>query len=409
MPSFNVKTIKHQNSFQQRVQPKKSKFGFKIFLAIILVAVFYVLFSFVLPRVDVIIVPVTQDYEKEFDIQLTTNSSKTNFNNNVFLAEVLQSSLSETEVFNATGEKDIGDKAQGKAVFYNSTGRSQPVTPNVDLINDQGIIFIVKENITIPGAKVDENGNIVPGQITVSIESKDPGEKGNVQPGRINISALLIDKQEKIFGDILESMIGGNSKIVKVVSQDDLDNAKDELIKKLEPELKEKISKNALDNFVVSDKLITFDDSEISTQAKVDTEVKKFEVSLNLKANAMVYDNKSLRLFVYDKFLQDLPAGQVIAETEFGYIDSRLEIEVQNIDMNLGLANLKINATFPVAKQIKLDDVRKNILGKHEREARRYILSLENIKDVRFVFSLSLNDKIPTDEKKVDVRLGEIK
>ena len=77
--------------------------------------------------------------------------------------------------------------------------------------------------------------------------------------------------------------------------------------------------------------------------------------------------------------------------------------------MNLGLANLKINATFPVAKQIKLDDVRKNILGKHEREARRYILSLENIKDVRFVFSLSLNDKIPTDEKKVDVRLGEIK
>lgn len=406
MPSFNIKTIKHKNGFQQHVQPKKkSRMGFKIFLAIILVAVFYILFTFILPSVDVIVAPVTQDSEKEFEIQLTTDKSKADFNSNIFLAEVLEESLNETETFKATGEKNIGDKAQGRAVFYNSTGRSQPVMPSVDLINDQGIIFVVKENITIPSAKVDDDGNVVPGEITTGIEAKEAGEEGNVGPGRINISALLIDKQEKIFGDILEPVSGGDSKIVNVVSQDDIDNAKEQLARKLEPELKEKLVKKASENFVVSDKLIVFDDSEISKQDEVNAEVKEFTMSLNLKAQAMVYDNKSLRLFLRNKFLQDLPSGQTIAETEFGI----LEIEVQDRDMGLGLANLKINAIFPVAQQIDLEDVRKNILGKHEREARHYILSLDNVKDVRFIFSLSLSDKIPTDESRVDVKLGDVK
>jgi len=361
MSSFNIKTIKPQNGFRYRVEPeKKPKFGLKIFLAIILIAVFYILFTYFLSSVDVLVVPVTQDYEKEFEIQLTTDKSKTDFDTNIFFAEILETNLNKTETFEATGEKDIGDKAQGQAIFYNHTGRSQPITPNIDLINDAGIIFVIKENTTIPGAKVDDEGNVVPGEITVLIEAKEAGAKGNIESGRINISVLLIDKQEKIFGDILEPTTGGNSKIVKVVSQEDIDNAKDNLTKQLGPDLKEKIEKNANENFIVSEKLIIYDDSEISTQAEVDSEVKKFEISLNLKAKAMVFDNKSLRLFLKNKILQDLPKEQTISETEFG----NLEINVQDINMDLGLANLKIDTIFPVAKQIDLENIKKKYFRK---------------------------------------------
>ncbi len=410
---FNIKTIKPNDGLKYKTQfKKKPRFRIRGAVFFILIIFFLVLFTYVLPSVTVVVVPETRKIEKEFEIQLTSDESKVDLNRNIFPARIIEASEKGEGSFEATGEKDIGDKASGQAVFYNHTGRSQPLTTQIDLINDQGIAFAVKENITIPPARVDEDGNIVPGEIVAEIEAKEPGEKGNAGPGRINISALDIERQEKIYGEISQGLSGGNSKIVVVVSQEDLDNAKDELIRELEPKVKEKLKKKAGDDMSVIDKLINFDVSEISKSMDVDAEVKNFDMSLNLKAKALVYNNKDLSSFLKDQILKELPAGQTIAESEFGPESQApgkgLEVEVRNFDINLGMADLKIKAVFPVSEKIDLVKIKRNILGKREKEARRYILSLPNVKDVKFIFSLSLTDKIPKFENKVRVKLGEV-
>lgn len=402
---FNSKVIRPANTFKKRVGPtQKPRKKFRGVLFLIFVIFVLALFTYVLPTVTVIIVPETENIEKEFEIKLTTDADKINTDNDIFSAQVFEITESKEDKFEATGEKDVGEKASGQAVFYNETGRSQPITTNIDLINDAGIIFAVKENMTIPSAKVDGQGNIVAGEVTIEIESKQAGEKGNVGPGRINISALDLERQSKVHGEIKQGLSGGSSEIVTVISEEDVDNAKSEIIKSLEPEIKEEIKKQAGEETHISDDLIVYS-HEIEQEIAVDSEAKNFNIKLNLSAKALVYNNKELRLSLRDKILADLPSGQTIAETEFGSLD----IQIENFDIELGMADLKIKASFPVAENIDLEDIKNNIMGKKETEARRYILSIPNIKDVQFNFSLSLRDMIPNKQGRVTVKLGEIK
>ena len=408
MSDFRIKdtySTQKYNTFKKRVKPAKPRrkvYGI-IFFIFILFILF--LFTYVLPRVTVIVVPKTENIEKEFQIQLTTDKSKVNPENNIFAAEIIEANGQGEGNFKATGEKDIGDKAKGQAIFYNYTGRSQPVTPNIDLINESGVVFVVTQSITIPSAKVDDQGNIVAGKITAEIEAKEAGEKGNVGPGRINISALSVERQSKVYGEIKDGLAGGTSKVVTVVSQEDLDNAKEEIIKKLEPKIKEKIKKKTGKDKYVSDELINYDEIKIEQAIEAETEVKNFNMKLNLRARALVYNNKELRISLRNKILAGLSPEQTISETEFG----NLEIKVNNFNIDLGLADLDVKAIFPVSEKIDLNKIKKNIMGKKEQAARRYVLSLPNVKDVRFMFSLSLRDTIPNHESRVKVKLGEIK
>jgi hypothetical protein len=403
MSTFNVKTIRPVHTFNKHSGPKRKKNNFLgkvIFLAVLLI-VFFILFTQILPKVNVFIEPKTTEFKKDFEIQLSTE--KQSAEDLIFKAEKISTEQKIKDSFEATGEKDVGDKAEGIAFFYNSTGRSQPITQNIELININGIVFNATEDFVIPGAKVDDDGNIVDGQIEIKIQAKEPGEKGNVSSGRINISALDIDKQSKIYGQIQNETIGGTSKKVTVISQDDIDNAKENLFSQAEGKILEKLKKLTKDEIHISEKLIIYDDSEINSSFEVDEEVEKFDLELNLKATALGYNNKELRLFLKDQILNELPEGQTIPETDFG----DLNIEIQNFDKDLGIANLNIETTFNVAEQIDSETIMENILNKNQKDARRYILSLPNIKNVRFDFSLTITNKIPSNSNRVKIILGE--
>ena len=165
MSKFNSKVIRPANTFKKRVGPiKKPHKKFRGVLFLVFVIFVLAMFTYVLPTVAVIIVPETENIEKEFEVQLTTDKSKLNSDENIFEAQIVEVMESEDGKFDATGEKDVGDKASGQLTFYNHTGRSQPLTVNIDLINDAGIIFVIKSNMTIPSAKVDEQGEVVAGE-----------------------------------------------------------------------------------------------------------------------------------------------------------------------------------------------------------------------------------------------------
>lgn len=399
-----LKTIKPASGFKYRMPPKKKpRWKIRGLSFFILIIFFLILFTYVLPSATVIVIPETEPVSREFLIELTVDESRVDRDKNTFLAQIATAEEQEEKKFQATGKKDLGEKAQGQAVFYNQTGRSEPLNSAMDLVSDSGLIFVVKEEVTIPAARVDDNGKVVAGQTTAVIEAKEPGEKGNTGVGRLNISTLDLERQSKVYGEIKTALSGGTSKIVKVVSQDDLDNAKADLVKDLAPKVKEKLKKQVGKKMAVDDKLISYDDSEITKEVEVDREAENFTMSLNLKSRALVYDESDLKTFLKEQVLKELSVGETIATDELG----QMEMAMEKFDITLGLANFKIKATFPVSKKIDLEDVKKNILGKKESDARRYILSLPHIKDVRFMFSLSLTDKIPDYESKVKVKVGE--
>jgi len=404
MISFSTKSFRPHNYKWKTIKPKKRRHWlWRGVLLLFFLAVFYVLFTKVLPSVKVIITTEMENISQNFDVQLTVDQTKVNEENNIFAGViVLVSETKETE-FKATGTKNLGDHAKGQVVFLNKTGNPQPVTPEMDLISDQGIVFQVKEAVTVPGAKVDDQGQVVSGENRAEIVAKDAGAKANNIFGRVNIAALTLDRQEKIYGMIENNTSGGTDKNKTVVSQEDLDQAKDKMTKDLELVVKESLSKKVTEGLIISDQLIQFNSSIDSASVEVDSPAEDFKITLTLKAQAFAYNNKNLRQNLKEKIGQKLKPGQTIADLEFG----SLELNIKQVDFNYGTADLSIKATFPVAENIDLETIKTNILGKSETEARRYILSLPKVKDVRFDFSWSLNNLIPEKENKVIVEIGK--
>jgi len=404
MTSFKIKSFRPQHNYRLAVaRPKKHHWLWRgVFLLTILI-LFFILFTYVLPSARVTIVTETENISQDFEIQLTTDNTKVNEENNIFAAVIVATEETKESEFKATGSKNMGKSATGQAIFFNKTGNPQPITPDMDLVSDQGSVFKVAEPVNVPGARVDDQGQVVSGEIIVAISSKEAGAKANNISGRVNISALALDRQEKIYGSIQNTTSGGTDKNETVVSQEDLDQAKAKLLKDLETPVKESLNKKAGAEMIISDQLIQFDSSETNTSVAIDNPADNFKMALKLKAQAFAYDNKNLRQNLKTKIAQKLKPGQTIAETEFG----SLELTVQDVDFSFGTVKLAVKATFPVAENIDLKTIKANILGKSEVEARRYILSLPKVKDVRFDFSMSLNSKLPEKEDKIIIELGQ--
>lgn len=404
MTSFNIKSFRPQHHYRiQIARPKKRRWLWRGIFLLAFLILFFILFTYVLPSARVTIVVETENVSQNFDVQLTTDKTKVNEENNIFAAIIVAAEQTKESEFKATGSKNLGQSAIGQAKFFNKTGNPQPITPDMDLISDQGVIFKVSESITVPGARVDDQGQVVSGEIITNIIAKEAGTKANNISGRVNISILALDRQEKIYGLIQNSTAGATDKNETVVSQEDLDKAKDKIFKELETPVKEFLLKKAGADLVLSEQMIQFDSSEINASVAVDSPADNFKLTLKLKAQAFVYDNKNLRQNLKTKIGKNLKQGQTISETEFG----NLELNVKKVDFSFGLVDLAVKATFPVAENIDLKTIRTNILGKSEVEARRYILSLPKVKDVRFDFSLSLNNQIPAKEDKVIMEVGD--
>ncbi|HPA25802.1 MAG TPA: hypothetical protein PLK76_03525 [bacterium] len=408
--SFNVQSFRPQHNFPSAMPAKRNGSTGKkktwwrkiIYLTLIILGV-YLLFTYVLARVKVLIIPDIEDRAKEFNVQLNTNNEQVNESNNIFKAEIIAAEETKEDTFSATGSKNLGDYANGQVLLTNKTGLSQPLTKDTDLVSDNGKVFHLTADTTIPGAKVDETGQVIQGEISVAIKAKEAGTASNNINGRINIGSLPLDKQEKIYGLISGNTVGGSDKTERVVSEDDLNKAQDKLSKDLEVILKEKINKKVSPDLVISEQLINFSIVELTKEFEIDAKADNFKMSLKLKARTFAYDNKHMRQVLKERMTQDLKSGEVIAEGELG--DLNLEVVQANYD--LGLVDLKIKATFPVAENMALEEIKNNILGKNEAEARRYILSLPKVKDVRFIFSWNLSSKVPNSATKVNVVLSK--
>jgi hypothetical protein len=170
----------------RRPKKKKSKLRRSLFLLILLVFVI-TLFIYVFPEVEITIVPETEAVENNFEVVIDSGLAGADIKNNKFSGEVIQVEDSLEKTFQATGEKNVGDKAEGEVVFFNQTGLVQPITTANSLVTDDGIVFYVKQNVEIPKAEVSAEGNIVYGNITANIIAAEAGEEGNIGPGRLSI------------------------------------------------------------------------------------------------------------------------------------------------------------------------------------------------------------------------------
>ncbi len=384
-------------------QAKKSGSSLKRTLFLLLLFIFVIsLFIYVFPEVDVILVPATQKVENNFDLTLSSRVKKADLENGLAPARKVEVSDSLEEEFLATGEKNVGEKASGEAVFYNQTGLNQPLTPQNDLVTESGQVFHVKASIVIPKAEVSPEGDIVYGTIAVPVVATEAGSQGNIGPVRLTIIDLPFIKQSKIYGQVKDKLGGGTDKTVKVVSADDLENAQRKLEGELKPKLRQFLKDKLNQGEVLDEKLARYTDLKTDKIVELGEETETFKMKLSLKLEALVWNKEEIKRLVQEKIAAGLEGDKRIIPSSVDVFEAK----VAEVDWDKGQAKLKIHSINQVTLPVDLEGLKQKIKGLKEYEARRLLLAEPSIRDVRFKFHYSLTSRIPKNSNRINIKLA---
>src|SRR3989338_991400 len=133
-----------------------------------------------------------------------------------------EKTVEEEGQFEATGITEKETRGEGKIFLINTTNISQPLVATTRLLSADGVLFRLRSAVVVPAK----------GEIEAQMYADTSGTSGDIAAGtKFTIPGLNAAKQKVIYGE-LRAAISGESQKVRVVTAEDLEKAKTEVIEK---------------------------------------------------------------------------------------------------------------------------------------------------------------------------------
>lgn len=314
--------------------------------------------------------------------------------------------------FEATGQKNVGEKATGSVVVYTFF----PINIKGSTTVDKGSTFTISEltfvadesiGLSYSGKGVNEcdnknnavslvnSGCQVSGRIKVT--ATQPGAKYNIAASNTGwASPAAIDG---VYSD--KAMEGGSDQMITVVTQADIDKAKAELTTSSETDNKKKLLENTEEKnegaFVLESSFTQVTSEATSTPA-VGEEVKegvKPKISVTTTASVFTIDKTKVEEFITEK--AKISESQKIYEMRDPFIENFLKVE--------GGYSGKLKTSYVAGPKITENDVIEIIKGKGLGQAQHDLKDIDGVASMRIDTSYPWVMSIPGDPNKITVIL----
>lgn len=184
---------------------------------IALLFIIFIFMFFLRSRATVTVRAETTPVDVLFDATVDSSLSKTDADTAQIKGVLQEQKKTVTQSFTPTGEKDVGEKATGTVEFSTDSigalGRTIPA--GTQLKSSSGSVFSTTESVTMTLA--NSNGADV-GIVAAESGTSYNGTKGSVSGAPSNISARIKGQTS-----------GGTTRVVKVVTQSDVDKATEQI------------------------------------------------------------------------------------------------------------------------------------------------------------------------------------
>jgi hypothetical protein len=396
------KFFKLKSNNKVHMIPSVNLKSFLFFFGISIVVIMLI-FVMILPSAKVNIHPKIEPFTTSFDIIISNNAVELDQEKLIFPGEIItHEAKSERKKFNATGEKQVGEKARGEIIVYNSYSSDPINLISSTRFSTLGKIFYSLHEITIPGASI-EGGVAVPGKTRVRVEAESEGEDYNINPSRFIIPNLSNERQQDIYGESANSFAGGSSKIIKVVSEQDYENAKNQLLEGTFDDLVDSLLKKISSDKMLAVGIMKKEITEINSNPGIDEESEEFELDMKVKAIGYLVNNNDIEFIINNKFKQFVPEEKFVIGDD---IIEGVEFEpIEGIISDESSIAAKINITKKVAWKLDDNRIKDNIRGTTVDEAKSYILKEVNINDATVNLWPFWVKKVPKNTKKIKISL----
>lgn len=311
--------------------------------------------------------------------------------------------------FEATGEKNVGDKATGElrliATFDMSTTTATASRPDVVTV-PQGSAFAYRNFnfLTDQEVKISWDGSISncdagrhSGKCQVAKTVKATAIEGGA---KYNIEAVSSGWQSSVAGVegyANSAFKGGTDKIQKIVTASDITKAKEKLTEAdgVKEELFEKVPS---DDIKIEDsyKKVTADPTS-SPAVDQPTENGKAKLTAKTTYSVNYVDKAAIEEYVKSVVSTRLGGDQKIYETG--------NIFIEKFQNSNNAVTAKIKATLKTGPEVTEQSVLEKSLGKKVGEVTTLIKSINGVSDVEVNTSFPWVRQIPNDANKVSIKI----
>lgn len=369
-----------------------------IILSIIAALLIASIIYFSLAKTNILVTLNPKETKTDFNIdvkkELTDEEKKSG---NILTGYLLKTTVSDEKTFdNPNKGEDVPAQATGQVTIYNNWTQVQPLAATTRLLSASGILFRIRNRVDVPARGKLEN---------VDIYADQAGASGNIGPTKFTIPGLSKDLQEKVYAESTEPTAGG-VKSAKVVTADNISQARDELIKELyqkatvemekDPALKtgDKILPQAITRVILEEK----------SSVEAGQEAASFNLSMKINAYAIIFDEDKLLSIALQKLKDELAIDQQIKN--YDKKDLAYNVDTFNFDNQTATLKVKFSATA-IPKLSSSIFNRDNIVNKDNQEIQAYFSSFDAIKNVEIKFSPFWVTRAPNLKDHIEIKIKD--
>lgn len=314
------------------------------------------------------------------DITLRTDSGN-DLSQKILAAKEVDTSIDGSATADATGTKDVGEKAKGTLTFYNNSDSKKTISGGSTVTSSNDLDFIVDKDVSVASASGDAISS-KPGTATVTVTAKNIGSEYNLPSGtKFELSGtstnIIAAKNDSAFS-------GGYKKTVTVVAKKDIDKLTSDLTNQLQGEAKDALKGKAGNG---QELLPIFTSTELTKKSldnNVGDEAKKVTLKGTMTFTTLSYSTDDLKQLaeatLKGKYEQDLSLSDKGITTQL--------TDVKAGKNNQATATLSMNAGL--LPKLNNEDIVKNLTGKSFADATTYLKSLPQVSSAEITLSPSL-------------------
>ena len=364
----------------------RKKLFFIITGGIGLVALLIWMFVFA-PAATVVITASTAPQPVSATVKLG-GTTATDYKAGVVSSTSQQEKKDETVSFDATGQKDLGEKATGTVRFSTNNISSLGTIPaGTQLRSSSGATFTTNEAVTLTISNY--NGT------NVGITASDSGTNYNGATGAMS------GAPSGVSANLVGATAGGTTKVVKVVSADDIERAKGQLIGQSTDDQKKALSKKFTNNEVIIDSSFTVDRAAPVSAPAVNQEAPDGKATLTVSTT---YSIQAVPKAELETYLKSWLQAKIDTNKQKVYSTGIDKATLSNFQKATdGSMTATLNATGRVGPKINESDIKNEVKGKRYGEVQQTLESQEGIKQVDVQFSFFWVRTVPNNIDKITI------
>ncbi len=366
-------------------------------LALLIVG--FVFASIILPKATIAIK--TNTTEVAAKVSIIASPAFTEFNEQKGTVPGLLKEYKKTEVQKvpATGQKDMGTKASGSVTLSLTDCTKEQVTvPAGTTVTSGSLNFVTQVDVSMQSVKIGPNcrnsdfKNIT--TTKVNVVAQNAGDSYNLSARNYTVNGFT---NVSGAGD---AMSGGTSKVIKVVSQQDVDTAKQKAVETTNAIANAEIVKLLKDEgyFPLTDTFVT-KEPVVTTNPGVDAESEEVTVSVTLAYTMVGAKRQDIDTLAAKSISSQIDSSQ--QKILNNGVDTASVLILGKKASGETSFELQLRATAGVEQNI--DQIRQAVAGKKKNEAESVVRSRPGIEEVTVQYSPFWVSKIPNKLEKIQV------